>query len=438
MMNHVAKRYACDRCREQKLRCARSQRGSSCCDRCLRLGVLCVTSSGRPLGRPPANIHDPDRGPAQGPRSQFRDQRARIPRGRGLSASTASNPLLSPRSQVAAPDGSDSTAFFPHSPTQFDSMYDMMDDCEVLDVFPGHTDREFEHEGTRVQIPEPFAGALNLDLGGLGDLTAPPTKGMKSSSLDSETGGFQQSDSPVSDSLVSRVPAEFHVAIIGNISRQLGELKGQPLEAWDRYLTRAPQNGGADLECTINGRNEQNLWDSVLSVVMRLVLVLQTMLPPQTPCPAPYAYSPPAFSTVLMLLSTYIQLGELFNTVLGHIRHHLQQTLRLVDITSLATSGATLKQLPRHPASFQVTMMVQFFENQSNSVEHMMGLPQHCRVWNRKDSSAGILDQDESFICNEAVMRQAQEPFRSLKRAIENVKVSLRLSLPSSQTASGV
>src|SRR5690242_6982052 len=51
-MSH--QRSACDRCRGQKLRCARSDQSKSSepCARCLRVGVQCVTSSSRPLGRP--------------------------------------------------------------------------------------------------------------------------------------------------------------------------------------------------------------------------------------------------------------------------------------------------------------------------------------------------------------------------------------------------
>ncbi|KIW53070.1 hypothetical protein PV05_08668 [Exophiala xenobiotica] len=47
-------RSSCDRCRGQKLRCPRNTQAddSEPCARCLRVGVQCVTSSSRPLGRP--------------------------------------------------------------------------------------------------------------------------------------------------------------------------------------------------------------------------------------------------------------------------------------------------------------------------------------------------------------------------------------------------
>ncbi|KAJ6132559.1 hypothetical protein N7471_007774 [Penicillium samsonianum] len=52
VVTNNAKRYACDRCRDLKLRCPRNYEDAPC-DRCLRADARCVTSSGRPLGRPP-------------------------------------------------------------------------------------------------------------------------------------------------------------------------------------------------------------------------------------------------------------------------------------------------------------------------------------------------------------------------------------------------
>lgn len=56
------KRFACDRCREHKLRCPREDQTGQTCARCLRAGAPCVTSNLRPLGRParkvtPGNSH---------------------------------------------------------------------------------------------------------------------------------------------------------------------------------------------------------------------------------------------------------------------------------------------------------------------------------------------------------------------------------------------
>ncbi|KAJ5318342.1 hypothetical protein N7476_004762 [Penicillium atrosanguineum] len=62
VMTNNAKRYACDRCRDLKLRCPRDFEDAPC-QRCLRVDARCITSSGRPLGRPPgpaeSNIDGP-------------------------------------------------------------------------------------------------------------------------------------------------------------------------------------------------------------------------------------------------------------------------------------------------------------------------------------------------------------------------------------------
>ncbi|RHZ44285.1 Zn(II)2Cys6 transcription factor domain-containing protein [Aspergillus thermomutatus] len=52
VVTNIAKRFACYRCRDLKLRCPRNFEDEPC-ERCLRVDAHCVTSSGRPLGRRP-------------------------------------------------------------------------------------------------------------------------------------------------------------------------------------------------------------------------------------------------------------------------------------------------------------------------------------------------------------------------------------------------
>lgn len=59
MSHAITKRLACERCRDQKLRCDRGELAdgelSKACARCLRAGASCVSSNPRPLGRPSAS-----------------------------------------------------------------------------------------------------------------------------------------------------------------------------------------------------------------------------------------------------------------------------------------------------------------------------------------------------------------------------------------------
>lgn len=46
-----SKRYACDRCRGQKLRCVREDTNYETCTRCLRMNAICITNSPHRMGR---------------------------------------------------------------------------------------------------------------------------------------------------------------------------------------------------------------------------------------------------------------------------------------------------------------------------------------------------------------------------------------------------
>lgn len=47
-----SKRFACDRCRGQKLRCVREETNHETCTRCLRMNAICITNSPLRMGRP--------------------------------------------------------------------------------------------------------------------------------------------------------------------------------------------------------------------------------------------------------------------------------------------------------------------------------------------------------------------------------------------------
>lgn len=71
------KRFACDRCREHKLRCPREDQTGQTCARCFRAGAPCVTSNLRPLGRPARKITTgKSHGREVRPRKALRGQRS--------------------------------------------------------------------------------------------------------------------------------------------------------------------------------------------------------------------------------------------------------------------------------------------------------------------------------------------------------------------------
>ena len=427
MNNREAKRYACDRCREQKLRCPRNQPGDSTCNRCLRLGALCVTSSGRPLGRPSLQVSEGTHGHVHGNQSFYHARRSHTPGRQGLCISTASNPFPSPHGYpVLAASGSDSSgmsSLFAHPPAHSDVMLNMR--LDELD-FPSHSSSSpgsnLDFSITQPQFSSDSTSGPDLEFGKMGDVAKSLTPGFYNPTGDADDNDSRQSESSMSTTSVNSDSMAFLTGIIGNISRQLAELKSQSWESWDSYLTRAALFDGHDPNITCSGPVGLNPLDITLWVTTRFALVLQTMVPPHSST-APPSCSPPTLSVTLMLLSTYIRVGELFYTILTRINNFLQEVSGLSEPLPSAVPAVAWRQIP---VGLHIIMMIQAFEHQLHTVERLMGLPADHRLWSRRDAYAGILDQEESSVLTKAVMGQVQETFRSLKRTIDSIRFSLR------------
>lgn len=426
MNSQAARRYACDRCREQKLRCPRNQPGDSTCDRCLRVGVFCITSSGRPLGRPPLHANDASRGHVDSNQSTYHTRRGREPWRRERSISTASNPLPSPHSNPASTaGGSDSSRTSTYAPAHSDVMRNMrLDESDFANDASSSAGFSLDSSSSQPQFCLDSIRVPDLDFGNLGDMAEPQTTSLHNSPGDADDNDSGQSESSMHNASVNGDSMALLVGVIGNISRQLTELKNQSWESWDPYQMWVGLFDGHDPDFACSSPVGLNCWESTICVTMKFVLVLQTMVPAHFSTDPP-PYSPPTLSLTLMLLSTYIQLGQLFDTFLTRISNCLQEA------PGPAMPAASRRPFLAQGASLHIMMMIQVCEHQLHSVERLMGLPADCRLWSREDAYPGILDREESSVLTQAVMGQAQETFRSLKRSIDRIQISLRgSSLP--------
>ena len=422
MNSQAAKRYACDRCREQKLRCPRNKPDGSTCDRCLRAGVFCVTSSGRPLGRPPLHANDATRGHVDGNQSSCHAQRrSREQWRRGLSISTTSNPLQLPTPTASGSDSSEASTLLTRPPAHFDAMFNMrLDESDFPNDAFSSAGLSLDSSTSQPQFWSDSTSVLELDFRNLGDMAEPPpNKSLHSSTGDADDNDSGRSESSTPSAAVNGDSMALLISAIGSISRQLAELKKQ---SWDPYLIRVALFDGHDPDPPCNGPISFNSWENTLCVTMKFILVLQTMVPAHFSA-APPPCSPPTLPMTLMLLSTYIQLGELFDTILTRISNCLQEGPGHPEPHPQA---ATQRPFPAQPATLHIMMMIQVLEHQLHSVERVMGLPADCRLWSQKDAYAGILGQEESSALTQAVMGQAQETFRSLKQTIDRMQTSLR------------
>ncbi|KAK3988257.1 hypothetical protein QBC44DRAFT_398461 [Cladorrhinum sp. PSN332] len=189
MNTHSARRYACDRCREQKLKCSRTHSDNGSCDRCLRMGAVCVTSSGRPLGRPPINSNHR----AQGSDDSLRSSRSNSESTFWLETSNFSAALPAAQNHATPSAGAQE---------------------DVFGYYLGDS------------LPD-------LDLGNFNDVMTGQNN-MKIQISTAITSKAGEGTTPTVDTL-------------GSISRQLAELKDQSWESWSPHL-----NHGQEMEATEN------------------------------------------------------------------------------------------------------------------------------------------------------------------------------------------
>lgn len=206
------------------------------------------------------------------------------------------------------------------------------------------------------------------------------------------------------------------IGIMGSISRQLAELRGH---SWDANVPRVAFFDGMD-NCYTGPWNFNPL-ERVFYATIKFVTVLQMMAPMDYLTAAPPC-RPTTLPTALMLLSTYVQLGEIFGLVLTRISHILQSDSR-DGLSALSGMQGLAADQPQSalPGRGQISMLLQTLEHQLHLTETLLGLPADCRLWSKKGTSVGILDQEGPCMLSEAALRQIHETFRSLKRSIERI-----------------
>ncbi|KAH7329707.1 hypothetical protein B0I35DRAFT_507916 [Stachybotrys elegans] len=413
MDSHTAttfKRYACDKCRQQKLRCTRSLSAphNNSCDRCIRLGCFCVTSNGRPLGRPPLHTRLPSsQGNYGSGSSQVSDDRRRVRRqvlpaidtsAAGAEPLRAASRNGDDASAASGMNASDTTTLVADGPTQFKEANDMaLDESEFL--YESISSASFHSQFDTTTAAE-------LDFGILHDMdeileTTPVLPRDVEDQVGGSRGRQQAAPDPVNGEWMACL-----ISAVGGISRQLADLKSQAWETWTPGSMDAILDEVCPSEFACRGTVEANPLASTLGVATRMTMVLQIIAPVPSSTPRLHCSSP-SLSLTLMLLSTYIQFAQLLEIILTRIRDLLQKDAASNQIV---------------PAGHSIMMATCIFEHQLRSLENLIGLPSECRVWTRQlHSCPGILEQQESAAIAQAVTGQAQETFRSLKRTIDQI-----------------
>ncbi|EFQ32288.1 uncharacterized protein GLRG_07432 [Colletotrichum graminicola M1.001] len=368
---------------------------------------MCVTSIGRPLGRPP--IHANHRGQVNDAQSLYGARKSRVSTHRGLRVTMETDPSPTTQSQRTVPGPS---RYFPnnrvsgHANTTSAMWLDASNSPTALSASEDPTippPRAHSHVFSELSVPD-------FDFGDLDDMAEYLNRDLHESTgdVDDRVSGRSGIATPSTSSAGDT--GVYVVGLLGSISHQLAELKDQSWESWNPHLTRNDFHDSKDLDST--GGRDLSIWNRVLNVTMRFATVLQTV--PSAP--------PPALSLNLMLLSTYVQLGELFEIVFTRMSNCLREG------SGPGASAAATAQFLTQPTSIQLMMMTQVFEYQMHTVERLMGLPTEYRIWDHRDGAidaeVGILSQKSTSEIVWAVMGQTRETFQTIRQTINRIKGS--------------
>lgn len=438
----IAKRSACDRCREHKLRCLRSQgQGDGPCVRCARAGASCVTGAPRPLGRPPIssnNTHQQQgsRRPRHSvfvsvtaPRSAPEVSPASVPEPEPKTATESAQELASPPTRGSG-SGSGSFECF-HDPLTVDS--------ELCSMF-------FDEGVSGSETPDAVVDALDLgfpnNANALSDLVGDPNPGAFTMEADiHELHGREQPASkslpalPGTNTLGFCVDPAFQLQSLPGSAPDIANRLPEPSLGPSSVLARlARLNEGvahqlSHMDTFVLGIPPPNLIHSCVDKVVDLqvnpilralestselaAIVKHIISPAQD-----HGSSPLNTPVVLMCLSGHIQLLQIYNSIFFHVHRFLSGLHDILGFFENLPGFTHISGLPPIKGDLYIKIVVQVAQHNISSVERVMGLPAElCLSAQRALSKSlfGYMDLPDPF---QSIMDQACNPSEKSGRAL--------------------
>ena len=462
MSQQSSKRSACDRCRAQKLRCPQTEpQSNEPCARCARAGAVCVTGSARPLGRP---------------RTMHQDG-SKISK---ISSSTGSERSIRSRQPVA-----DTPRKVPRLSTTTSNWSPPEEPPDLLECASSHSDRTLSwmlNEGSSL-----FSGIHLPEEDGCIDplCTLQQDKAIAvGMTFDQQTSNntcksdFQNwipevdpvdpdypecNDLELETNRNSSEPPDAAEALIGlarlneSITRQLSRAKIFPWRAPPAHGTCSQRHQGTGA----NGVAE------VLQSTSEFINILRKIIPssvsilsrsslanhraPSLPdsgvsaCPSLSdgqlqdfsltssrtisTASPLSTSTVLLLLSSYIQLLQLYDTIFRHVYDLFSETPSHVMglCPGQAQSQFRVMGLDSIDGHLHIKILIQVIEHHLESLETLIDLPADFRLSEPPSSSKGILSNMNLSELVQIVMTQIEEcPENSGKSVVESLRSGIK------------
>jgi hypothetical protein len=431
-MSH--QRSACDRCRGQKVRCPQNNQSkdSEPCARCLKVGVQCVTSSSRPLGRPRITALTERR--------------------------TKSNKIGSTGPQVL---GVTSTPPRPASTTGGLQTYSDFWTPSYLDPHLGYPLDPSNLTSLDVENPA-LSSTFETNIECAIDLQLPANDDLFDLGSSMERPQHSQDEFGPLTTTKSHTPAE-PADTLTALSR-LNETIARQISHVDSHIC-GPVN---PVPCYLDGLHsiEGNPVDEMLQSTSQFVTILEILdslsLPPKKAIDTPMAHLPstansggpnsnseqreklpfatplsvhPPLDTllkplstpvVLMILSNYILLLELYDAVFSRVHDNFS---RLEDICAFFQEIPEVRVagLSSMKVQLYAKIIIQIIEHHFDRLEHLLGLPVEFGLSEKTPHSEGLLGTaDLSHLLHVAMTQITGSPGTSGKLKMKSFRHNLR------------
>ncbi|RWA11926.1 hypothetical protein EKO27_g3159 [Xylaria grammica] len=443
-----ARRTACDRCRELKLRCPRLEEESpQSCARCDRAGALCVTSKSRPLGRP--RVAAPV-SPASA-QTSVSDERRKRPR---ESPSLATRHSVDRNPSWAAMD--DYSSFLDAVPNAVTSMLDLPGPGDQpsrgpseqpeqsFDIQFGDDDgflsslSTLHHQFSPRSINGNRAGSLDFAVGSLDMGPVRRTGCGSSANTFGEISALDRLPSQPTDA-VAPVPIVSLSRLSESVSRQIACLGmytwGGPSQL-GLCVEKVNETQGNPIAQALHTTTDYN------KVLERLLAQLQsastaahlykspnTDSAVSTSTPEPPSSREEYFTTpvLLLVLSVYLQLLVLHDAILDRVCQSLRE---LQDPTKFFQNAPefTLSQgIPAMKGHLYLKILVQVIEHHIDHAERLIGLPAEYRLSGQPAASGMLSGNAAGMSLLQVTMTQLDcAPKRSGESIVASLKSNLK------------
>ncbi|KAI1376086.1 hypothetical protein F4677DRAFT_95419 [Hypoxylon crocopeplum] len=448
MSQPLAKRSACDRCRDQKLRCPRTEEQcSEPCARCQRAGAICVTSNPRPLGRPRTTTND-------------------------ASLQRSSN-LTTPTLARGRPTG-DSTTGPPRKISRLstESTWNILDDFTELlggvnSPGNGRTPSWMPNDTASLfgalQVPDDGSlvnqiSALAQDHEGDMGVTFNGDNGPQSQTMAMDNMNYDYpEDKPEWEGSRNVLESPSTTDALTRLAR-LNETLGRQLSRVSTYPWRAPLVQGACAE-NIHGTSANPVSEVLQSTgdFINVLRGLQSLTVANSPTPSQrppslpdsgislsvgdqqeaslgqqtplLLYSSISTPVVLLLLSSHIQLLQLYDTIFGHVYQLLRETPdHLIEpLPGQAQSHVQMPGVSSMTGHLYIKILIQIIVHHLDTLERIMDLPVEFRVSKRASASTRVFNGLVSSGLAYLVMTQPGDcPEKSGKSLVTSLRENIK------------